>query len=210
MPRTSRSRPRCYREGGDKAGAKFTELAADFAAAIRGMPKEDLLSREVRQQRRALALATTAALLVLAIGAATAGIVAYRAQQEAVAQRNRAEQTLAAATETTNVLVFDLAQGLRNVSGVPSAMVKAILDRARALQVQWARYLGAHCHRHAEHDGWQRDLSLAYNRVGEILHKQNDLSGALKSFQASLASGKISPRPTATTHAGSSTCSTAW
>ena len=62
-----------YREGADKDGAKFTELAADFAAAIRGMPKEDLLSQEVRQQRRALALATTAAaaLLVLAIDEAS-------------------------------------------------------------------------------------------------------------------------------------------
>ena len=48
---------RAYRDGADKAGAKFTELAADFAAAIRGMPKEDLLSQEVRQQRRALTLA---------------------------------------------------------------------------------------------------------------------------------------------------------
>src|SRR5262249_29347760 len=46
-----------YREGADKRDARFTELAADFAAAIRGMPKEDLLSQEVRQQRRALRLA---------------------------------------------------------------------------------------------------------------------------------------------------------
>jgi hypothetical protein len=50
-----------YREGADKGDAKFTELAADFAAAIRGMPKEDLLSQEVRQQRRALTLAWSAA-----------------------------------------------------------------------------------------------------------------------------------------------------
>src|SRR5436305_7500979 len=99
-----------YRAGADKGDARFTELAADFAAAIRGMPKEDLLSAEVLQQRRALRLAATAAvlLLVLALGAATAGILAYRAQQEAVGQRNRAEQTLEAATETANSLVFDL------------------------------------------------------------------------------------------------------
>ena len=43
-----------YRDGADPRDAKFTELAADFAAAIHGMPKEDLLSQEVRQQRRAL------------------------------------------------------------------------------------------------------------------------------------------------------------
>ena len=45
-----------YRDGADKRDAKFIELAADFAAAIHGMPKEDLLSQEVRQQRRALDL----------------------------------------------------------------------------------------------------------------------------------------------------------
>src|SRR4051812_22138086 len=57
-----------YRDGADKRDAKFTELAADFAAAIRGMPKEDLLSLEVRLQRKALTLAWSAAgsLLILA------------------------------------------------------------------------------------------------------------------------------------------------
>jgi tetratricopeptide (TPR) repeat protein len=127
-----------YRAGADKGDTKFTELAADFAAAIRGMPKEDLLSQEVTQQRRALRLAFTAAalLLVLAIGATTAGILAVRSQREAVAQRDRAEQTLAAATETASSLVFDLAQRFENAVGVPAALIKDILDRALALQQQ--------------------------------------------------------------------------
>ena len=43
--------------GADPRDAKFIEAGADFAAAIHGMPKEDLLSQEVRQQRRALSLA---------------------------------------------------------------------------------------------------------------------------------------------------------
>jgi tetratricopeptide (TPR) repeat protein len=129
-----------YREGADKGDARFTELAADFAAAIRGVPKDDLLSAEVLQQRRALRLAGSAAvlLLVLALGATTAGILAYRAQQEAVAQRNRAEQTLAAATKTANSLVFDLAQRFRYAVGVSAALVKDILDRALTLQNQLA------------------------------------------------------------------------
>ncbi len=59
---------RAYRDGANPRNAHFIELGADFAAAIRGMPKEDLLSQEVRQQRRALSLAMAAAacLLVLA------------------------------------------------------------------------------------------------------------------------------------------------
>ena len=52
---------RAYRDGADPRDARFIELAADFAAAIHGMPKEDLLSQEVRQQRRALTLAWSAA-----------------------------------------------------------------------------------------------------------------------------------------------------
>jgi hypothetical protein len=52
-----------YRAGADKRDARFTELAADFAAAIRGMPKEDLLSQEVKQQRKALALASKGLLI---------------------------------------------------------------------------------------------------------------------------------------------------
>jgi tetratricopeptide (TPR) repeat protein len=127
---------RSYREGADKGDAKFTELAADFAAAIHGTPKEDLLSQEVRQQRRALVLASTAAagLLLLTIVATGAGVIAYQAQREAVAQRNRAERTLTAATETANSLVRDIAVRLRDVTGVPAALVKDILDRARKLQ----------------------------------------------------------------------------
>ena len=46
-----------YRDGADPRDARFLDLGADFAAAIYGMPKEDLLSQEVRQQKRALRLA---------------------------------------------------------------------------------------------------------------------------------------------------------
>ena len=140
---------RPYRTGVQNAAsrrdAKFTELAADFAAAIRGMPKEDLLSQEVRQQRNALRLAigAAAALLILAAGATAASVLAYRAeqdayrqQQEAIAQRNRAEATLAAATRTANSLVFDLAQRFRNNAGIPATLIKDILGRARDLQEQ--------------------------------------------------------------------------
>ena len=39
-----------YREGANPRDHSFLDLGADFAAAIHGMPKEDLLSQEVRQQ----------------------------------------------------------------------------------------------------------------------------------------------------------------
>src|SRR5262245_38605703 len=59
---------RAYRAGTRPRDNKFKELGADFAAAIHGVPKEDLLSQELNQQRRALTLAWSAAgsLLILA------------------------------------------------------------------------------------------------------------------------------------------------
>ena len=80
---------RAYRDGAGTGNAKFTELAADFAAAIRGMPKEDLLSEEVRQQRRALTLAwsSAASLLILA---ALAFFFYGRAQQSERETRQQA------------------------------------------------------------------------------------------------------------------------
>jgi tetratricopeptide (TPR) repeat protein len=100
--------------------------------------KEAAAVRERARQRRALFWSSSAAavLLVLTIGATVAGVFAYRAQQAALAQKNRAEQTLEAATKTANGLVFGLAQRFRHTVGVPAALVKDILDRALSLQSQ--------------------------------------------------------------------------
>jgi hypothetical protein len=75
---------RAYRDGADPRNTQFIELGADFAAAIHGMPKEDLLSQEVRQQRRALTLAwgAAASLLVL-LGAAVLLYLTAEARRQA-------------------------------------------------------------------------------------------------------------------------------
>src|SRR5262245_38647375 len=117
---------RAYREGADPREARFIEAGADFAAAIRGMPKEDLLSQEVRQQRRALTLAWSAAgsLLVLA------GLAGWQ-WTVALQQRDRAERALAAATKTANSLVLDLASEFSDRTGMPADLVRRILERRR-------------------------------------------------------------------------------
>jgi tetratricopeptide (TPR) repeat protein len=119
-----------YRDRASPRDARFADLAASIAAALHGRPKEDLLSQEVRQQRRALRLAGSAVgmLLVLLALAGWQWTVAR-------AQRNRAEHSLALATQTANGLVFNLAQKFRN-SGVPAAVIGDILARARQLQDQ--------------------------------------------------------------------------
>src|ERR1700747_1265509 len=75
--------------GASSRDAKFTELAADFAAAIRGMPKEDLLSQEVRQQRRALTLAWSAAGSLLVLVALAAWLWRSAVEQTRIAQEQR-------------------------------------------------------------------------------------------------------------------------
>src|SRR5262245_14752884 len=129
---------RSYRDRPDPRDGKFIEAGADFAAAIHRLPKEDLLSQELRQQRRALSLAWSAAgvLLLLAGAALWQWQAALAAQRLAQEQRDRAERTLAAATKTANAFVFEMAQELRNRQGMPVDLTRKILDRARALQRQ--------------------------------------------------------------------------
>ena len=88
------------RDSADARNAKFIEAGADFAAAIHGMPKEDLLSQEVRQQRRALTLAWSAA-GTLAVLIALAGWQWWEAEgAKRTAQRERDRAVVAEQTAT--------------------------------------------------------------------------------------------------------------
>lgn len=126
---------RRYRDGVSPRDSQFVEICADFAAPIRGLRKEDLLSEEVRQQRRALMLAWSAvgSLVILAGAAAWQWNEAVEAGRRAVTQRDRAERTLAATTAMTNDLVMDVAVKIRNRLGIPVYLVRDILMRSRNL-----------------------------------------------------------------------------
>jgi tetratricopeptide (TPR) repeat protein len=124
---------RDYRTSAPVKSDKFFDLAADLAAAIHGMPKEDLLSQEVREQRRALMLAWSAAAALFVL----AGAAGWQ-WQIAQAQRTKAESALTAAAGTADRLVYDLALDLRNRRGMPVDLVLSILDRAVAMQSQLA------------------------------------------------------------------------
>ena len=168
---------RAYRGAADKGDAKFTELAADFAAAIHGMPKEDLLSQEVRQQRRALTLAWSAAgsLFVLAGVAGWQWKVAVDAErlateqkQIAQQQRDRAEKTLSAASQTANDLVYKLAAEFRSRKGMPIELVRSVLEQAQALQRRLAeRGETTPLLRHAE-GAAENELAIALQEIGDL------------------------------------------
>src|SRR3984957_12037842 len=125
---------RDYRAGTPARKGKFLDLSADLAATIHGMPKEDLLSQEVRQQRRALTLAWSAAASLFVL----AGAAAWQ-WRTAQTQRAKAETALNAAAVTADHLVYDLAIELRHQPGMPVDRVLNILGRAETMQRQLAQ-----------------------------------------------------------------------
>lgn len=120
---------RAFGEGNpDARDPKLLDAAADLAAAVHGIPKEDLLSRELQQQRRALRQAG-AAIVMFALLAAFAGWQ----WRQAVLQRDRAEQTLVSATRGADQFVLDVAGKLRGAAGLPLALVGALLNDANGM-----------------------------------------------------------------------------
>ena len=54
--------------------------------------------------------------------------------------------------------------------------------------------------------GWQRDLSVSRNKLGDVRRAQGDLAGALAAYEASRPSASGWPRRTRATPGGSATC----
>jgi tetratricopeptide (TPR) repeat protein len=152
---------RRFRTDASTGDRGFMSLAADFSAAIHGMPKEDLLSEEVRQQRAALSLAVGAAVALFVIAAV------------AIAERNRAENTLAAATVSANKLVGDVAVKLRGTIGIPIDVVKALLAQVINLQDDLVRY-------NKDDPALRRSRAVALRESSQTLLIQGDNEAALR------------------------------
>ena len=119
------------------SGRRMRRCPARSAGVHRSEPTRPTRRRNIRT-------GSLAAGLAVALGAGRSGLLAAghcrRADEQrliAEQQRKRAEDTLAAATNTAYALVFDLAQRLQERRPeVPAELVKDILDKARALQEQ--------------------------------------------------------------------------
>jgi tetratricopeptide (TPR) repeat protein len=107
---------------------EFISLVAGISAKIRGIPKEDVFSDELKQQRKALTVAWSAVglLAMLTILVAFAAGIAMH-------QRNRSETLLTKTARTANGLVFDLSERFRTQLGTPDNLVLGILDQAKVL-----------------------------------------------------------------------------
>jgi len=100
-------------------------------------------------------------------------------ETEARAQRDRAEKALATATETANALVFDVAQKLRSVSGVPASLVSDILGRTRKLQQDLAGGGGASA-------ALRRSQAAALTETVDSRLTMGDVKGALDAARQGL------------------------
>ncbi|HZO46767.1 MAG TPA: tetratricopeptide repeat protein [Xanthobacteraceae bacterium] len=116
------------------------ELPASMRAFIAESLAADARRRDAERSRQRRILAATAAGLVVAL--ALAGVagwqwrVAAEQRQLAEIQRARAANSLAAATRTTDTLIFDLAQEFRRRTGMPVDLTRLILERVQGLQRQ--------------------------------------------------------------------------
>jgi tetratricopeptide (TPR) repeat protein len=164
-----------YRSSAKPHDQRFMDLAADFAATIHGMPKEDLLSQEVREQKRALTLAWSAAASLLVL----TGFATWQ-WREAVVQRDRAENTLAAATRNANSLILKVAIGVRQTVGVPIDLVREILAQAQNLQDDLIKY-------NERDPNLQRSKAIALRETSQTLLLQGDTQAALEQARAARA-----------------------
>jgi tetratricopeptide (TPR) repeat protein len=184
---------RSYRDRADRRSTSFIELGADFAAAVRGVPKEDLLSEEVHQQRRALSITLTAAtLLFLFAGLAgwewktadDAGALAVAQRKEAEAQRDNATRSFNLAKGTAESLVTDIVQGLRHVEGMRAESVHKILDTAKTTFDQLAAAALSLPH---DQPDLQRSRATMLIEFGNTYLIARDHAAARASFDASRA-----------------------
>jgi tetratricopeptide (TPR) repeat protein len=127
---------RAFRDAVTQQQITFLDNAASFAAAIEGIPKENLLVQDRKRRRQVLALAWSVSCLLLILSgtavwqwrtAIDEKHVAQSERDRAEQQKKRAEENYAAAKDTVRGLLQNIAQGLRFVPGMRAETVTTIL-----------------------------------------------------------------------------------
>ncbi len=110
--------------------AEAESIVARFGDELSAATREFVRASGARARMRQRVTAVAAVLFgLLAVAATGAGI--YASYQE-----YRAERSLHAAKKAVNVIVVDIAEGLRNVEGVRTATIRTVLERVQDT-VEW-------------------------------------------------------------------------
>jgi tetratricopeptide (TPR) repeat protein len=158
-----------------KSDPAFLAAALDLAATIKGVEKADLYSEELRQQRRSLRLAYGAAgaIATLAVGAGIAAWVAVERAEEAT-------RNFGIAKDTVDEVIFDIAQGLRDVEGMQVDSLRTILSRVETAVTHLADAA-------PEDAGVQRSRSVMLDEFGDTYLAAGDSAAALAAYEESLS-----------------------
>ena len=123
---------------GARSDRNFVAAAAGIVSAITGVPKDDVISEEVRRQRRTIAVVSTAAALLalLALSTSITALLAFRASA-------RASRTLELATLSAGDLLDNLGRryGVAQ-SGAAGAILSDVVEQVRVLDKQLAGAVG--------------------------------------------------------------------
>ena len=122
-------------------------------------------SRRAATRRRNILTGSLAAGLVLALGLAA---WAYRERGIAIEQRGLAERNFAAAKSTVDSVVFDMAQGLRDVQGMRVDTVRRILGRAESAVNELASRTGNDPQVRESRSAMDTLFARTYLRLGAI------------------------------------------
>lgn len=117
----------------DLHSARFRAAIADIAAPIRGIPKDELESEELRQHRRTIRTALGAAIILLILALSAIVVAIYAAGQRDLAERNERtavqfaaqlidyvrQRDVTAIPDVTGALIGDSSQATMSSSGGP-------------------------------------------------------------------------------------------
>ena len=141
------------------------ELSPEILEFIRASGKRARISQRV----------TAATAVVFAVLTAIAGGAGLYAKSEA----QRAESSLDAAKNAVNVIVVDIAQGLRYVAGVPTAKIQTILERVQDTVESLTRFAPDNVALSRVYLESLLEIATTYQTAGDMQRAHNSAATAL-------------------------------
>ncbi len=161
--------------------AEAEEIVRTFGEEI--SPEAKAFVQASRARAKLVQMLGWGVAVLLAIVAGTAvwqGIESDRNARIAQAERARAEQNFAAAKQTVDGLIFNIAQGLQDVQGMRAESVRKILETVEQTIARLAETA-------PDDPELQRSRGVMFLNFGDVYLRTGDIQRAVKSYEASLA-----------------------